>query len=746
MAKRKRHRDIEKQSLRADPRERTANSEIAQSRPAISHGKKGNGIPKSKHIVLFAVAAIIIVVLYSLILNLPNSFVFNSAIEEEPQTLPELPDLSLKNQTLKQELFRMNKLASILPLNAAKVGRLGEIYYANLFFEEAEICYNIAKQLDKKNPRWPYFLAQIYQKMGTHKDVSHLIEQTVDISPGYYPAILKLADIHFKVGELGRAEEGYKQLISQESVGPYAYLGLGRICIANEEWESAEEYLEKAIAMDRDFGAAHRVLANVYRHLGRIEEMRESQSIATGYRFAEAPDPWMDDLVFLCYDQRELLRQIDIAFKTQNMARASTITERAVSLFPDNIDIYLEIGTNFQQHKTGLPAALALFEKALELEPENLEALAKAAKCMLLLNRPDEEEKYYQQILQINPSNDSALGNLGYVMYQKGRNNEALKLLKESIAHNPQNTESLYNLGLLMMRLNKMEEAINFFKEVRSIDPDFPDAHYSLGFSLLQLARINANSQQSKMRVSTALALFKKALKLEPENLGALVRASECLILLKRPDEAERYCQQILQLDPSNDGALGNLGYIMYQNGKYNEALNLQRESIAHNPQNTESLYNLGLLMMRLNKMGEAIDSFNKVLSIDPNFRNAHYNLGFSLLRSGKMNEAVVHLKNEITNNPNMMMAHGKLGQVYEYLGRMDEALACYREVISIRPDDAMGNFFLGRLLMKKGKQREAVTQLRKALVFSQKSGNSVVENQIKGILRKLNPSVSAAP
>ena len=542
---------------------------------------------RNNHIVLFAVSAIIIVTLSFLVTNL--------SIREELQTLPELPDLSLKNQALKEELVRMNKSASILPLNGSKIGQLGEIYYANLFFKEAEICYNIAKKLDGKNPRWPYFLAQIYQKMGTHKDVRYLIEQTIDMSPEYYPAILKLADIHFKVGELGKAEKGYRQLISQASVGPYAYLGLGRISIANEEWEPARAYLERAIEMDRNFAVAHRLIANVYQHLGRIEEMKASQSIAKAPRFAEAPDPWVDDLIFLCYDRTELIRRIDIAVKTLKMERASEITERAVSLFSDDIDIYLEAGTNFLKDPMGLSTALALFKKALELEPENLEALA---------------------------------------------------------------------------------------------------------------------------------------------------RASECLILLKRLDEAERYCQQILQIDPSNDGALGNLGYIMYQNGKYNEALNLLEESIAHNPQNTESLYNLGLLMMKFDKMEEATDSFNKVLSIDPNFRNAHYNLGFSLLRSGKMNEAVVHLKNEITNNPNMMMAHGKLGQVYEYLGRMDEALACYRKVISIRPDDAMGNFFLGRLLVKKGEQKEAVTQLKKALIFSQKSGSSAMENQIKGILKKLNPSL----
>lgn len=570
--------------MTADPGNKPTNADALQPQPEISHDEKGNGISKGKRIVLFTIGAIIIVMLYFLL--------FNLSITETVEALPELPDLSLKNQTLTAELTRMSKSASILPLNGSNVGQLGEIYYANLFFEEAEICYNIARRLDKKNPRWPYFLAQIYQKKGIHKDVIHLIEQTIDMAPEYYPAILELADIHFKLGESRKAEEGYKQLVSKESVAPYAYLGLGRICIANGEWECAQDYLEKAIEMDRDFGVAHRLLATVHQHFGRMKEMRESQSIAEVYRFAEASDPWVDDLIFLCYDPTELIRQTDIAFKTHRMDRASRITERAVSLFSSNIEMYLKLGTNFRKHRMGPLIALGLFERALKLEPEHLEALEKAAECLILLRRPDEAEKYFRKILQISPSNDSALGNLGYIMYRKGRNDEALNLLRGSIAHHPQNTESLYNLGLLMMRLNRMEEATTFFR---------------------------------------------------------------------------------------------------------------------------------------------------RVVSIDPNLHNAHYNLGFSLLRLGKADEAIPHLKDEIANNPKMLMAHGKLGQVYESLGRADEAVECYREVIRIAPDDAMGNFFLGRMLMENGKQKEAVAHLNKALTSSQESGNSALENQIRGILNRLN-------
>jgi len=344
----------------------------------------------------------------------------------------------------------LDEAARVLPLEGSKIGKLGGMYHANLFFKEAEACYKIAKKIDPKNPRWPYFLASIYQKLGLYEDIETLLEQTINLSPDYYPAVLELADIHFKLGKQKEAEAGYKKLVSLnlKNEGPYAYLGLGRISMAKNEWEAAQKYLENAIKMDRNFGVAYRLLANVHEHFGRTKKMKECLAQVGKYRFAEASDPWVDSIVLLCFNDSELIRQIDIAFKTFKIGRASEITKRAVSIFPNNVELHLKVGLNlvkiFEFSK-----ALIFLEKALELDPDNLEALTNKGMCLLEFKRLDEAEKYFQRVLQIDPSSALGLYNLGSIMFQKGKYEEAINFINESITQDPQRPDSHFSLGVI---------------------------------------------------------------------------------------------------------------------------------------------------------------------------------------------------------------------------------------------------------------------------------------------------------
>lgn len=604
--------------LRAATKE--TNSEVIPPQSEIKNGQKITIAQKKRRIILFTMAGIFIVLLYWLIFNI-------STTTDNREMLQELPNPPKTNNLVEKEIKKLDESARVLPLDGSKIGKLGGMYHANLFFKEAEACYKIARKIDHKNPRWPYFLAAIYQKLGLYEDIETLLEQTIDLSPDYYPAVLKLADIHFKLGKQKEAEAGYKKLVSLnlKNEGPYAYLGLGRISMAKNEWESAQKYLENAIKMDRNFGVAYRLLANVHEHFGRTKEMKECLAQVGKYRFAEAPDPWVDSIVFLCYNDSELIRQIDIAFKTFKIGRASEITKRAISIFPNNVELHLKVGLNLTKIFE-FSKALIFLDKALELDPDNLEALTNKGMCLVELKRLDEAEKYFQRVLQIDPSSALGLYNLGFIMFHKGKHEEAINLINESITQDPQRPDTHFSLGVIKKIMGKKEEAITHFKNALSVQPKFPNSHSEIGFLLLQL-------------------------------------------------------------------------------GKKEEAIFHLNEELINNPDNA----------------------------------SCHYILGNERANENKISDAIEHFKAAIRINPDLTGAHVNLGVIYENQGKMDQAMDLYQKLTKIKPDEAQAYFGLGRVLLKKGRQKGAVIQLKKAVYYSKKSGNSQLETEIKRILENIN-------
>jgi len=539
---------------------KTANgADRDQSRSGSHSGKSGDGKAIGIYLALFLLAAAIAAVFCFQIYRSPN--------DEGPQQLPQLPDLSQHSRELKEDLVRISKDAGIPPYSGQEVGRLGKVYHANLFYQEAEICYSIAKRIDKENPRWPYLLAKLYQKKGKHKEAVSLLEQTIDISPEHYPAGLRLADTYFKLGKLRKAERVYRRLVSMPSEGPYAYLGLSRISIMREEWEQAQQYLDKAVEMDQSFGAAHRLLATVHQRFGRMKEMKMAQEAAKTHRFAEAADPWTDDLVYHCYELAELIRHVDIAVKTDKVERALKITERAISLFPESTDVYLRAGRTFQKNRMGLKIALELFERALAMDPENVDALTSAAGCLLLLKQPVKAEAYYQRILTVDPANDVALSNLGYIRYQNGLYNEAFSLLDASLTHNPEHAESVYNMGLVMIGLERIEEAIGHFEEALSINPNFRNAHYNLGYALIRSGK-----------TEEAIAHLIDEIAINPNMTMAHGKLGQAYESQGKLDEALDCYKQVISIDP--DDEMGNffLGRALMKKGEVKEGVfRLQR-------------------------------------------------------------------------------------------------------------------------------------------------------------------------
>ncbi len=309
--------------------------------------------------------------------------------------LPDAPPLSRRSEALRVKINRADaevrrKLAES---NANKnfgqaVGELGRLYQANQFYDQALSCYRLALEYDKQSALWFYLSASIHQQRGETESMIGFLEQTLLLASDYSPAVLKLADTYFKAAEMQKAKIYYEQRLALTPGDPYARMGLARMALDTGQWDIAEAQLQKAISSDSQFGDAHRLMAQVHEHHGRIADMKKSLARASdSTRFRPAADKWIDNLEDLCYDPEQLL-------VLGSMALAA-----------------LDMETALKKH----------FARALEIEPENPAAHLAMGKAWLMAGDWSRAHQYLKRTIALDPTSDQAYFQLGLILQNQNK-------------------------------------------------------------------------------------------------------------------------------------------------------------------------------------------------------------------------------------------------------------------------------------------------------------------------------------
>lgn len=405
--------------------------------------------------------------------------------------LPRVPNLSIKTERLRRAIEEAGaevrrRVSRGVPKSQVgrKIGELGRLYQANHFYDQAVQCYGLAMELDPGDARWPYFLAYILQEKGENEAVLELLERVSEQEPDYSLALLKLGDIHFKIGNQDQAKAYYERRLALSKGDPYALLGLARIALKSSQWKTAQTYLEKAIEQDPTFGNAHRLLASIHQHHGNTPKMQESQKRAAACtRFRPAPDPWIEELNDLCYDVDQLLVLGSKAIAELEIQKAAGFFFRAKELDQENPEVYIALGRLYfmvgQEEE-----ARGSFEKAIDLDPKSDEALFHLGLILRSDRKLKEAEAMFLKALDFHPNNPNIYNNLGVTLLEQQRFKQAIKYLRQALEIYPEHINARYNLAMSLWGLGKTPEAIQQYKQILRIKPNWATAANSLAWIL----------------------------------------------------------------------------------------------------------------------------------------------------------------------------------------------------------------------------------------------------------------------
>jgi protein O-GlcNAc transferase len=284
-------------------------------------------------------------------------------------------------------------------------------------------------------------------------DADPMMSRPPSNRPGPPPEFQRAVE-HHRAGRLPEAESLYRDLIrkSPRAAEPHGLLGFLRYQFG--DYETALEFVDKAIELNAGFTEAHVWRGMVLQATARFSEAEAS------YR-------------------------------------------KALSLNPRHADALINLGSALVLQDR--PAeALDPLRQALTIQGNRPEAQFGLARARFALNQIEAAVEGFQHALRLRPDYVEALSNLGVALIELHRVDEAIVCLRRALALNPIRPELHFNLGRALRDGPDAEAIERHLRDALEIQPEYPEARVELAQLLLNLGRREEAVEHLRYTVETS--------------------------------------------------------------------------------------------------------------------------------------------------------------------------------------------------------------------------------------------------
>jgi len=155
--------------------------------------------------------------------------------------------------------------------------------------------------------------------------------------------------------------------------------------------------------------------------------------------------------------------------------------------------------------------------RALELDPKLGEAHVLLARAEQQAWRWAAAEAGYRRAIEIDANDVEALAGYGSLLTFLGRTEEGVSLARQARDLDPLTADRTVNLAWILYQARRYEEAIQELQAVLAAEPDYAGALWFLGFALIEVSRFDEAIQA----LERAAAIRNR----NPATLGVLARA-----------------------------------------------------------------------------------------------------------------------------------------------------------------------------------------------------------------------------
>jgi len=372
--------------------------------------------------------------------------VYKDILETEPdndEVRSRLASLLMNSEKIDEAISIYKSLLFAKDSSLESASALGFLYLRKQDFKEADkILYKIIKsdsvKLETKLEisSWIYFREESEEATSLAKK---LYKQITIMYPKDSRAFMYLSSLYARENSFDIAEKTFYEFIENERKNPVTNktslfaTESGRVCLANNNYEKAILFFEKAKEIYQNdlfllfyLGFSYSRVGN---HDASISCLESALSLNPTKEIA------IDIINQLGMDYEEM----------KNHTKSDSLYELGLKLDPDNHLILNNYSYSLSERNLRLEVSEKMSKRALEFEPDNSAYLDTYGWILFKMRKYDDAIKYIKKALELRDAvgeNASVLNeHLGDIYFEIGNKEKALYYWEEAIKTNPENQD-----------------------------------------------------------------------------------------------------------------------------------------------------------------------------------------------------------------------------------------------------------------------------------------------------------------
>jgi tetratricopeptide (TPR) repeat protein len=519
----------------------------------------------------------------------------NQAVTRQPDYVDAnllLSELNIRRGEAGAAIPRLTTLISKRPDLARAHLLLADAYRIEGDLDAALKVYQNLSQTYSTNAELPLLTGLVQRQQGKNADARKSFEQSLQLSPGYWPAISQLTGLDITEKSFDAAYARLQKEMDKNPSLSQPYHLKAQVDMAQTNFGPAETALLKALDLNPDFEEARLFLAQVY-----VAAKKEKEALD---RFQEVVARNSNDLT-----ARFQIAQIQSA--SGDKAAAIQTYEKMLTINSNSVPVLNNLSWLYTEDQKDLNRGVELARRARTLAP----------------------------------ASPQTADTLGWALYHRGEYSQALPLIQEATDKLPQEPEVLFHLGMTQYMLGQEEAARTRLRAAVQMSRETPwraEANEHLEILSINAANADASATaQLEKKLSTrpgdpvvlsrlaaiyernnaipkAITATEQLLKATPDRVPARIKLAQMYLSVSNNASALEMARKARDLAPFDADIAHTLGRVAYSAGDHAWASLLLNDAVQKKP-NDEVLFDYALAAYSIGRVSDAQTAMQRALS-----------------------------------------------------------------------------------------------------------------------------------
>ena len=328
--------------------------------------------------------------------------------------------------------------------------------------------------------------------------------------------------------------------------------------------------------------------------------------------------------------------------------------------------VYIESG--LRAHGQGdIDAAMTACRQALEIAPENPDALNLMGAALMVLGQSERALGFFQRAARQRRNDPGVLGNLAQAHFALGQYDEARETFRKASRLDPRAMQFQLGIANSLAMQGKFGDAETLLQKLADRFPDHALVWFNLG-----------NVRRDQKRPTQAVDCYIKALQIDPGFVDARNNLGSALQALVRYEDAVREYRTCIAQAPDHMSARCNLASVLIDLGRFKEAEEVLHEVIQLAPDMSEARLFLGAALGHQGRLREALAQFRAAAQIEPNKPQVAEVYAAALIENGHLRQGMRWLSRALALNPESPTPHQMVSYALLSHGQLVDGWAEY--------------------------------------------------------------------